>query len=265
MAVLVLAGCGGTDAGADGGEPEPSSPAASSAAPDPLDVPLAEREGCAELLPEGAYEESTLEGEAGDVLRAAEFPVDATSPTGLVLLHQTNSEALCGWGPFAAAAVEQGLPSVAFDLCGYGDSECSDALDDDVAGQVDLAVTRARESFGVQRVILVGASMGGSNAVVATADGADVAGWVDVSGPNGWVPGRPLVDVAPSLRGGPPGLVVFSRSEGDTAFVEAQQVARAAGADFVAAPPGHGWELLNDETDAITPVGTRILEFAAGL
>ncbi len=261
--LVLVAGCGGADSGEGAGADEPAAPT-SSAEPGPLAEPITEREGCAELMPAGAFEETTIESPDGDVLRAAEFPAQ-DPPVALVLLHQTNPEALCGWGPFAAAAIEEGLPSVAFDLCGYGDSECSERLEGDPAAQVDLAVDRARESFGADRVVVVGASMGGANAVLATADGADVAGWVDVSGPNGWFVGRPLVDVAPQLRGGPPGLVVFSRSEGDTAFGEARLIARQSGAGFVAAPPGHGWELLNDEDDALTDVGREVLAFAAGV
>ena len=264
-ASLLAAGCGGGDGGDATAAPTPS--AASSSAseePDPLAVPISERNGCEGLMPADTYRETTLESPEGDLLRAADFPARGGSPVALVLLHQSDGVALCGWGPYATAAAAQGMPSVAFDLCGYGDSECATELEDDPAGQVALAVRHARTTFGVRRVVVVGASMGGANAALAAADGADVAGWVDVSAPNAWFVDRLLVDVAPQLRGGPPGLVVFARSEGDAAFRDAQVVARRAGARFLPADSGHGWELLTDD-GGLTRIGGAVLDFATGV
>ena len=261
LVLVISSGCGG---GTDTTTPPPATP--TEAAPseaDPLTEPIQERDGCDDLLVPGSFVEARLEDGTGDVLRAAEFPARGRTPVALVLLHQTDAVALCGWGPFAAAAAREGVPSLAFDLCGYGDSDCSERLELDPAAQVDLAVSTVVRSTGAERVVVVGASMGGANAVVAAADGADVAGWVDVSGPDAWFIDRLLVDVAPQLRGGPRGLVVFSRSEGAPAFRDAQKLARRSGAAFVDAPSGHGWELLTDD-DALTRTGRAVLDFATG-
>ena len=179
-----------------------------------------------------------------------------------MLLHQHGSIALCGWGEFAARAAAAGYPSVAIDLCGYGDSECSGALEDDPAGQVDLAVAHAEQVFGVRSVVVIGVSMGGSNAAVAAADRARVKAWVDVSGPNFWFVERPLEGLAPVLRNRPPGMVVFARTDGQDAYAAARRLAREAGARFVDGGSGHGWDLLTDDRGRLTEVGRSVLTFA---
>ena len=66
------------------------------------------------------------------------------SDTVMVLLHQTGTLGLCGWGRFATEAAASGVRSLAVDLCGYGGSECADGEGTPAEQQVDLAAAHAR-------------------------------------------------------------------------------------------------------------------------
>ena len=179
----------------------------------------------------------------------------------MVLLHQTGVIGLCGWGQFATAAAAAGLPSLAIDMCGFGGSQCPDGEATPPADQVDLAATYAREELGAERVVLVGASMGGSQTVIAVADGAEVDGWADVSGPDVWE-GTTLADLAPEVQArGLPGLVAHASDDDDTWYAAAQALAPAAGAQFLDGDSGHGYTLLTDNTGTLRPDGQELIDF----
>src|SRR5690348_13315667 len=152
------------------------------------------------------------------------MPVAVIGPeqpsTVMVLLHQVTGGA-CGWGRFATVAAERGVTSVLADLCGYGASDCSERADRDIVGQVRLLTDYAR-SLGGDRLVLVGASMGGSQTVRAVAGGVDVDTWVDVSGPSSW-DGVNLLGLADRMPAG--GLVVYARSDGAALYSAAQRLA----------------------------------------
>jgi len=195
-------------------------------------------------------------------LRAATFapPGDAEPEAVMVLLHQTDGGGLCGWGEFASAAALEGVASLAFDMCGYGSASCDVADPDDPTPQVKAALAAAAKRWPDAPVVLVGASMGGSQTVRAAAAGVDVDGWVDLSGPSTWAD----VDLA-SLAGkiDIPGLVAISEeTDGADEAAAAQALASATGAEFVPADSGHGYEMVVDETLLILPVGERVLAFA---
>ena len=252
---LVLAlgtGCASDPAGEADRIPATSAPTVT--APTPL------RERCASSIPAAApLAEAELTGPHDVVLRAAVFEAPE-SRVGLVLLHQISG-GLCGWGDFATAAAAEGVSSVAFDMCGFEDSTCPDGMDNDAALQVRLAARHAREQWGVDRVVVVGASMGGSQAVRAVAGGAPVDAWVDVSGPSAWG-GDWLLDLAGSVER--PGLVVFTRTDGTSEYAAARALARRTSAGFVDGGSGHGWDLLTTVGGRITPVGRQVLSFATG-
>jgi pimeloyl-ACP methyl ester carboxylesterase len=88
---------------------------------------------------------------------------------GVVLGHQFRSD-FCSWVPFAKQLAERHIRALAVNFV-------STSLDDDM-------VTGARELLrrGAKRIILVGASMGGTAALVA-ATNIDVAGVAAVSAP----------------------------------------------------------------------------------
>ncbi|MBW8752403.1 MAG: alpha/beta fold hydrolase, partial [Propionibacteriales bacterium] len=108
--------------------------------------------------------------------------------TVVVLVHQTDGGGFCGWLSFAARiAAVPGQVAVAVDLCGYGQAVCpqgSTAVGRQVE-QVRLAIDEAVRRFHPRRVVLVGASMGGSLAVLTAARDHRLDAVVDLSGPDG--------------------------------------------------------------------------------
>jgi len=222
---------------------------------------LAER--CGSALPSGAQvRELTLEGDGGLTLSAAAFGPERAR-TALVLLHQTGPGGLCGWGRFASRAAEQGLAVVAVDMCGYGDSDCPPGLESDPRAQVEPALAHVRDEVGARRVVLVGASMGGSNTVIAVSDGARVDAWVDVSGVSTW-DGVRLQSRAGALRTAPPGLIVYARSDGPLEYAAARRLARTSGTRFLDGGSGHGYELVTDHRGRLLAAGRAVIRFAQG-
>lgn len=82
--------------------------------------------------------------------------------TVLVLLHQTDRDGLCGWTPFSRAAVAEGFTTLAFDMCGWGGSDCPDDWSLRSSDQVEHAVEHARTALEAERVVLVMTSSGTS-------------------------------------------------------------------------------------------------------
>jgi dienelactone hydrolase len=106
--------------------------------------------------------------------------------TGVLLAHQRWFN-LCSWMPFARHLAQQGYRVLAFDFRGFGASHApagsaARSLDLDIAAGVGYLRRQ-----GVERVVLVGASMGATSALVVAARGsagAQVAAVVSVSGPS---------------------------------------------------------------------------------
>jgi pimeloyl-ACP methyl ester carboxylesterase len=179
----------------------------------------------------------------------------------MVLLHQTGTLGLCGWGKFATEAAAAGLRSLAVDMCGYGGSECAEGEATPPADQVEVAATHAREEMGAERVVLVGASMGGSQTVIAVAGGAEVDGWADLSGPDVWE-GTTLAELAPDMQArGLPGLVAHAADDDPAWYAAAQSLAAATGATFLDGESGHGYELLTNNLGDLRPDGQRVIDF----
>jgi pimeloyl-ACP methyl ester carboxylesterase len=107
---------------------------------------------------------------------------------GVLLAHQRWFN-LCSWMPFARHLAQQGFRVLAFDFRGFGASRApagtaGRSLDLDVAAGVGYLRRQ-----GVERVVLVGASMGATSALMVAARGqagvgAHVAAVVSVSGPS---------------------------------------------------------------------------------
>jgi pimeloyl-ACP methyl ester carboxylesterase len=101
-----------------------------------------------------------------------------------VVGHQLGSD-LCEWVPQARAFARRGYQVLAFDFAGFGDSEHGSG-DDRVDTDVVAAVEQLRRR-GVDRVVLVGSSMGGTAVLsAATRIRPPVAGVVSLSGPSGF-------------------------------------------------------------------------------
>ena len=168
-----------------------------------------------------------------------------SGPTVAVLLHQTNGNGLCGWLPYAARLVEApGVQVLAIDLCGSGAARCAGSHQG--ARQTDavsLAIDTARRDLGARTVVVVGASMGGSVALMTAVRDRRVDRVVDLSGPVDW-PGMALVAAGRALRA--PVLVAMADDEGDEQVTGARAIAAAApaGSRFEPAESGHGYALL---------------------
>ena len=105
----------------------------------------------------------------------------ANGRTAIVLAHQSDG-GLCAWARSARKLAAAGYFVVAFDFRGYGDSKGSQNTSR-FAGDYAAAV-RAARSLGARKVVLVGASMGGTAALVAGANvRPPVIGIVSLSAP----------------------------------------------------------------------------------
>jgi pimeloyl-ACP methyl ester carboxylesterase len=121
--------------------------------------------------------------------------VYGSGKTGIVFAHQSDGTA-CDWMPYAKTVVKKGFRALAFDFGGYGSSLLNrgDVVSDVVAAAAYLRAT------GVTRVILVGASMGGT-AVLAAAGriSPQVAGVVSLSSPSTFGTTVHALDAIPRL------------------------------------------------------------------
>lgn len=188
-----------------------------------------------------------------------------TGRTVVVLVHQTDGGGLCGWLTFAARiAAAPGQMALAFDLCGFARSDCAEG-NSAVARQVDqveMAIDEA-ERLGARRIVVVGASMGGSLAVFTAARDHRVDAAVDLSGPDVW---RDVVvrERASGVR--VPLLVAMADDEGADAVAAARATAEAAGqgSEFVGAEAGHGYALLEESDGRPTPLSEQVLDWIAG-
>jgi dienelactone hydrolase len=108
--------------------------------------------------------------------------------TGVVLAHQRWFN-LCSWIPFARILVRRGFKVLAFDFRGFG---ASPPLPGRAGRSLDLDVVAAADYLrrqGVDRLVLVGSSMGATSALVLASEQqpagqAPIAGVVSLSGPS---------------------------------------------------------------------------------
>jgi len=116
-----------------------------------------------------------LHGPGRDRLAAVSI---GTGRVAVVLAHQ-SSGSLCQWWPYARTLAAR-FRVVAFDFDGAGASPSGDG---NYPGEVAAAAKWARQ-HGSRRVVVMGASMGGTAVMVAAAHlGDSVSGVIDLSGP----------------------------------------------------------------------------------
>ncbi|WP_020523679.1 alpha/beta hydrolase [Catelliglobosispora koreensis] len=105
--------------------------------------------------------------------------VFGTGKTGIVLAHQ-NGGSVCEWIPKATELATRGYRVLAFDFAGFGGSA---AGNDSMPANIKAAVQQLRAE-GTSKVVLIGASMGGTAAAVAAAEiSPPVDGLITVSSP----------------------------------------------------------------------------------
>ena len=201
----------------------------------------------------------------GMALPAADFVAESPNGTVLVLLHQTGRLGLCGWAMFAPQAAAAGLSSVAVDMCGYAAAQCDDGEATPPEDQVALAVAHAREELGAETVVLVGASMGGSQTVVAVATASTwTAGWTCPGRRCGR--GRPSSTWRPTFRpAASPAWWPTRRTTTRSGTPPRRRWPPASGAEFLDGQSDHGWFLLNDHQGTLRPDGQAVIDFVSSI
>lgn len=243
VTVLALAtACGGGTSGSPPASGTPTTPASSPA------VPLA-GVGCPSDAA-GGRPVGFGAGLGGLVL--------GTGHTGVVLSHQSDGD-LCQWLPYGKSLAQRGYKVLAFDFPGAGASTTSD---ESIDGAVAAAAAFLRKD-GATKVVLIGASMGGTASVAAAAQiTPPVAGVISLSGPTTYS-GTSAIDAAPKLT--VPALFVVA--EDDPTFVSSAHLLYEATPTTVARKllvlpsGGHGVLLLNQALGA--PAAPEVTKFLA--
>ncbi len=270
--VLLLAATGCADDSDDSEDPRPSALSPSPSTPADTSSPFQLLEGPLKRCgpqPVSAAEVGFVPLRLHDQAIGTIPAVAAgTGRTVVVLLHQTDGGGLCGWLEFATTlADDPALAVLAIDLCRYGESRCRAVTngtfrDADQVDPVALAVRYARASMGAERVVVLGASMGGSVALMAaaTVPGIDTA--INLSGPVDWA-GMEAIRMGKELP--VPVLFAMADPEGPDQVNGARRIVSNAptGSEFLPAEAGHGYELLNAMDGSLTPIAERVLRWIA--
>ena len=148
-------------------------------------------------------------------------PEDAR--TGVILAHMLPADQ-SSWFEFAGRLAGEGYRAMTFDFRGYcpgGDAGCSEGRKDVSADTVDLqAALDYLRSQGVETVAIVGASMGGTAALLVAADEGDrVAAVITLSAPQqieGLVAGPDVVGRVTAAK-------LFVAGSGDGAAAQAAE------------------------------------------
>ncbi|MCP3975462.1 MAG: alpha/beta hydrolase [bacterium] len=171
----------------------------------------------------------------------------------VVLAHMRPAD-MTSWFDFARLLADEGFTAIAFNFRGYGESggepgEFSVAAD--VRAVVDAAVAE-----GASAVFVIGASMGGTGAVAASASN-DIAGTVTLSAPDEFE-GVNAVGLAQFVT--TPILLIAADEDGDAADDALAIASEASGETelVVLAGAQHGTNMFAEHGDEIT---AKILEF----
>jgi dienelactone hydrolase len=266
MALLTVSCSDGAGSGSGGGAATTSSaqaPISTTEAPKPLKQPSARCGAPATKATPVRF--TAADGTSLDGVMVGSGPV------GVVLAHEYLAD-LCGAWPFADHLAKRGLRAFAIDLRCFGLSTCPQG---DAGGRVvdDLvaAVAELRRQ-GVTRVALVGASMGGSAALIAgTRVQPPVDVVVELSGQADASQrlGLPLNAGATVQQLAVPAMFVVANNDPDTSVDETRAMYQAAktadkrlqvlSGEFSGR---HGWGLLTDvSSGGFSSVATTVVEF----
>lgn len=169
-----------------------------------------------------------------------------TGKTGVALGHERGAN-LCNWLPFARLLAARGYRVLAFDHRGYGESQFVDYPRNLRLAKDVLAAVGELRRRGSTRFVLMGASMGGTAALLAAPSlGSALAAVVDLSGPAQYVQ---LDAIAAVRRLAAPGLFAVGRF--DSGFVADTRALRPASRNpasrlVIRETGAHGTALLSD-------------------
>jgi pimeloyl-ACP methyl ester carboxylesterase len=162
--------------------------------------------------------------------------------TAVVLAHTTSADR-CQWLPFARELARQGYRALVFDMRGYGASTGITNTDPHLDVIAAAAELRRR---GAKKIVLAGASMGGTGVVAAAPTiRPAVSGVVELSAPTGFGGANALAAVK-KLR--LPALFVAGRDDGDFAAATRALYRAAASKDktlHIAPSSWHGVDLVS--------------------
>jgi alpha/beta superfamily hydrolase len=191
--------------------------------------------------------------------------VTGSGPVGAVLIHEYPLD-YCGWLPYADYLARHGVRALAFDLRCFGASACpagrGHAVTDVAAAMAEL---RRR---GARKTVLVGASMGGSIAVVAGAR-LRPAAIVDLSGERdttGLTVGIHADAGSTARRLTAPALFAVARGDRYVTVADMRTVARRVRSPtrrviVLPAVAGHGWAMLSGTAREWTPLAATVAAF----
>jgi dienelactone hydrolase len=186
--------------------------------------------------------------------------------TTAIFVHQMDANA-CGWFLYAADLATQGVRSMLVNLCGSGETECSKSSLTDTGADAVLAAAERAVADGATRVVLVGASIGGTTVVKAAIRGAtagDLDGVADLSGPI-IADGTDLRAVADAIT-----VPVFLAVSPDDPVVSPEEMTGLADATssdtitLIVDGAGHGWDMLGSPGGQAGTVGEQLAAFIVG-
>ena len=194
-----------------------------------------------------ASEEVTIEARDGTPLAGRVFgPADATA--GIVFAHMAGSDQ-SAWYLDAQRMADAGYRTLTYDArgtCPGGDAGCSEGDADPSQMPSDLAAAvRYLRDQGVERIALVGASMGGTAALSLAATGPPgVDAVVTLSAPQTFSG----LGVSPQTLSSLPTATLFIAGTGDTPYVDDAQTMQASAAQpssiEIVTSDDHGTDLL---------------------
>jgi len=253
VGALMLAVGAGCAEEPPGPVPPPDATASGSASPGASLPPVGN--GCRDLATQGRT--LRLVNAAGASLAAVDF---GSGPMGVVLAHQSDAN-MCQWLPYATLLAGKGYRVVAFDFAGFGAS--SRPAQKTYVEDIRTVVSYLRDR-GTPKVVVMGASMGATMGIVASAAITPPVDGVIALSPPLTFSGVNAEKAAPSLRA--PALYIAGDDDGDYE-VYARQINQATPADLrnlvVVSAPQHGIQFVAADTPEAAQVRADIEAFLA--
>lgn len=182
-----------------------------------------------------------------------------SGPTGVVLAHMFPTDRT-SWAELGSLLADRGYRSLAFDFRGYGGS--GGERDIPEIWRDVLAATDALRERGARRIVLVGASMGGTASLIAAAR-TEVQGVITLSAAGTFMELSAPPEVLQAVD--EPKLFIAAQGDGSAAATAQTFYDTASGAKRLEIVTGadHGTDLL--EGQQAESVRGLILDFLSGL
>jgi uncharacterized protein len=182
-----------------------------------------------------------------------------SGPTGVVLAHMFPTDRT-SWADLGSLLADRGYRSLAFDFRGYGGSDGEREIPEiwrDVLAAID-----AMRDRGTRRIVLIGASMGGTASLIAAAR-TEVQGVITLSAAGTFMGLSAPPEVLQAVD--EPKLFIAAQGDGSAAATAQTFYDTASGAKRLEIVTGadHGTDLLEGQQGEA--VRGLILDFLSGL